>query len=308
MKFKGRDVTVLVCALAVIVALACTIIPVSSNHTTVASGSLEQEYINDDMGSNIILPPLDNGLTDTSAEGYIETLKNNPLAFFTAVYNNYLNADSFYSTVSGSAKADAGLKVTQQIRNTKIINSDGTKYSEAISYSSQSVGVKVAEQVYQKGDVVKLRTTDSVNSSLKPTYSNNWDSSITNSASYKNALGKDVARFAYVINSNTINNCSEVKENSDGTYSITVNFNSKAGELYKKEIQRTGGYSVASFEKLQMVCKVSADLYFQSITFNETYTVNGPLGIKAETNLSITEVFHSFNQYTQIPDAGNLPK
>ena len=307
MKFKGRDVTLVACAIVLVVAIACAVIPVNTKSTTTASGSSKQEYITDNVGNNIILPPLDNGLTDTSYEGYIETLKQNSAALFTVAYNNYLNAKALYSTVSGRAVADAGLTVTQNIKNTKIINSDGTKYSEAVSYSSQNLGVKIAEQVYQKGDVVRLRTTNNVNGSLTPSYSNNWSGSITNSSSYKNALGKDVARFGYVVNSNTIDSYSNVIDNGNETYTITVNFNSRAGDNYRKEIERTGGYSVNRFEKLQMVCVIGSDLYFKSITFNETYYVNAPMGIKAKTESTLTETFHSFNTYTEISNSENLP-
>ena len=57
MKFKGRDVTLVACAIVLVVAIACAVIPVNTKNTTTASGSSKQEYITDNVGNNIILPP-----------------------------------------------------------------------------------------------------------------------------------------------------------------------------------------------------------------------------------------------------------
>ncbi len=312
MKSKIKNLNVLLFFAIMAFAMACVIIPPSGVPTS--SASVNDEYYESGYkNEKIIVQAPDNGYTDNNSS-YIKNLVTNSSALFNAAYSNYLNATSIYSTVTGQIIADSPIgKIVQYVKNTKIINADGTKYSEAISYSSNGSGVKTAEQVYARGNVVKYRNTSSVNSALVASYGNSWNGSITTLSAYASAIGKEVARISYIVSDKTIESISAVKDNGNGTYTLTVNFISAAGNNYKKEIVRTGGYPVGEFKKLQMICVIGSDINFKSIQFNEVYTVKA-FGMSVETftdesrtGVKFIETFHSIGAFTTIPGAENLP-
>lgn len=327
MKFKGKDVNIIIIALVVVFAAVIIFAPsLSGNNSSskAESGNDSLNYNSEYENEECYMPVTDSG-SGFSAEQYKKNVLVNAKTLFNVAWGNYKNATGLNATVSGSVEAIFDGKVVnktvwQSIKATKIINPDGTAYAEAVSYSSDSTGVKTAEQIYVKAKKAKYRTTSNVNSDLGVSYGG-WSNEITTPSSYQTKLGKEVGRIGHIITAKTITSATatmiteadginRVKQEADGTYTVVITLDPKtAGANYAKEIARTSGnkYSVAWFEKLQLTCHIDENFNFTAIDYYEVYYMSEVLGVNPKTILRTTETFHSFNQQTAIPDSKNLP-
>lgn len=327
MKFKGKDVNIIIVALIVVFAAVIIFAPSLSgvgNSSKAGSDSEDLNYSSQYDNEECYMPVTDSG-SGFSIEQYKNNVLTNAKTLFNVAWGNYKNATGLSSTVSGKVNAIFDGKVVnktvvQKIKATKIINPDGTAYAEAMSYASDSMGVRTADQAYVKGTKVNYRSTTNVNSSLVANYGG-WSSEIKSAGNYRTKLGKDVGRIGHIITSKTITSAkatmvagedgiNRVKQEADGTYTVVITLDPKtAGSNYAKEIVRTSGgqYSVAWFEKLQLTCRIDANFNFKSISYYEIYYMSEVMGTNPKTILETTETFHSFNQQTAIPDSKNLP-
>ncbi len=307
MRFRGRDINIVIGAFALFIALVLVFLPVGAKASTSASsgGSQGATYKSQYANNPIVLGPVASDFVDNSA--YITEMLKSPEQTFALALANLNRATSFYSVTTGEARANAGLLGTtvQKIKNIKIVNSDGSRYSESVSKKvSGSVGVDTSIQVYARNDAVKYRSTSSVNGSLGANYTGGFTS--TTASGFYDMMGKNVCGFAYRTNGN-ISDYSEMIDNGDGTHSFWVYLDNAAADGYKKEIKISSGYAVNSIKYLRMYVTVNdSNLFFKSIKYDEQYAIK-PISKEYVTTNVIVEEFKSFGEYTEIPSANNLP-
>lgn len=304
MRFKGRDINIVLGTFALVIVMVLIFMPVSKQVSSASTGSAngavyESQYANDP----IVLGPVGGSLTDNSA--YLTALLDSPEQTLSVAMSNLINAKAYTSVSTGQVSANAGLlgTTTQRIKNIKIVNAEG-RYSESVSCKTGgSVGVNTATQEYARNGYVNYRKTSSVSSSLVPTYTSGF-SRMDNTA-FNNLMGRSVCGFNYNVNNSTVDRYGDVIDNGDGTHSFWVYLNDGAAVGYRKQVKETSGYAINSIKYLRMYVTVyDSNLYFKSIKYEESYAVK-PISKEYVTTNNILETFTW--EEASIPEPNNLP-
>ncbi len=203
------------------------------------------------------------------------------------------NNRNWKAITTGDVKSNAGVNVTQQVYNTRIVNQD-YMYQEAISYSSL---VKVATQKFYNSEKVFIKNGNP--KSLNEINWNNNVSPVTYEYIYTNyGFSPDQLNSYYYAEESILNSSS--MEEIDGNYVLHVDLNEIGAINSRREVVTMGGaLDNPNYTMIHADIKITPDWKVLSIDVNENYSIKKNIGlgvVTATCNSVLSETFE-YNQY-----------
>ena len=278
---KRKKIFMLICAILTLIIVPVTIIMISGSN----KAQVEVENTEAKFETTLKEKPTDN------------TTPSDHEVYDNIAYALWLveNTKEFKTVTKGESKASVA---TQQILNERVVIDD-----QAMINTITSGLIKQASQKFWMPDKALIR-----DGSVKSTTDVTWNTSNTPEAlSHKGYIRrygwKPFQATPYIVCKETMLEDPTMKDNGDGTYTISMNLNPD-GEYapfwYKREVIANSGSSmIPKFSLVKIDLTIDSGWVISSMDVEEVYEVK-TMGIQAESHTVIREEFFydniSFNQ------------
>lgn len=234
--------------------------------------------------------PNDNALDDLT----IPTFTNGVEAYMFAEKVLGL-AKGLHVEVDGVVNASFGVK--QTVKNIRKRDEAGNIYGYSASHGTFA---KLGQEMYYNGRQLKWRKTSNIGAELVANFNKaSWQFSSV--SSYRAQFGLLPDELNYIVNANTV--ISEKNFKFDGefyTFVLTLN-PATSTQNYKHNVRATAGAKdFPNFKSVEISVVINKDARFQSITYNEVYTITA-YGITAQTSTNLVETFPVIGAPVHIP-------
>lgn len=223
-----------------------------------------------------------------------ESSTESDMEIFLKVVDKVNSAESFYTVTEGKTKT---LCINQQISARRYVIGD-TMFKESISYSGI---IKLATQVYVKGDKYLVRESEKVSSISSVV----WKDTATDigKEEYLSRYGSVILGLNnYVLNENTIDGLTLVRENERLVF--TVNANVETSTIYMVKEMKTSANSSKEpiFSTVKLTVTTDSSLNVISVRYECLYKIDIAILGKVDCEEDMTEYFYGFNQTTEFPE------
>lgn len=203
------------------------------------------------------------------------------------------NNRNWKAITTGDVKSNAGVNVTQQVYNTRIVNAN-YMYQEAISYSSL---VKVATQKFYNSEKVFIKNGNP--KSLNDVSWGNNVTPVTYEYIYTNyGFAPDQLNSYYYAEESLLD--SSTMEEVDGNYVLHVDLNETGAINSRREVVTMGGaLDNPNYTMIHADIMITPEWKVLSIDASESYSIkkNIGLGVVTATCNSILSESFEYNQY-----------
>ncbi len=276
---KDKKFKLLFALLAVIIAFNISLV-----YITAPKSSAEEEII------------IEDSVIDVDTTGKVPE--------FESAIDCYLYAEAklasttCYSTITGYVKGIAlgNTMVHQTMKNTRVTDNNGYKYSTSLSDKQGSLGKnnyqKIAFDTKSENGYIYKMVTEKLNSDGSPNYDGcTWQK--FSQTEYTNAYGSLPGTISYTVRPSTIKKVELFEKLEDGSYHIKFVLNNRSAVVnYKKLVKISAGSFATGYPAFSSVCAevwVDANGNFKKYIMDDTATI--PMGVSI-ASLDCTMISH----------------